>query len=148
MERSFLIIFVCFVLNSCNMELSRDRRLKIYNNSNKILYYTYERDTIITHNPITLDSIVYENNKAFYYGIIQDDLIKPHEIKDLYLNGSWEEYLKMCKNGLISIFIYSEQDVLKYPFEKLNLNKKYLKRFDLSIIDLKKNKWIIEYNEK
>jgi hypothetical protein len=147
MIRSLLIILIIILLNSCIYEVPLDRRLKIYNRTNRILYYSYEKDTIITYNPITLDSIIYKNNDTFFYGT-KSYLIKPHEFVSLYNNGKWEEYLKICKNGVMSIYIYSEKDVLKYPFNMLKLNKKYLKRFDLSIDDIRRSKWIIEYNEK
>ena len=71
--------------------------------------------------------------------------IKP-ESRYIYDSGlKWEEVYSMLPKDTMSVFIFHTDTLEKDNWEEIRNNYKILKRYDLSLDDLKRMNWTITY---
>jgi hypothetical protein len=59
--------------------------------------------------------------------------------------GTWEELFSQIEGNKISVFIFHTDTLNKYSWEEVRDGYKVLKRYDLSLEDLKESDFIITY---
>jgi hypothetical protein len=57
----------------------------------------------------------------------------------------WEDVFKSLPSDTLSIFIFRAKTISYYDWQLIRNNYKILKRYDISLGDLKQKKWIIPY---
>ncbi|WKZ58136.1 MAG: hypothetical protein QY309_09670 [Cyclobacteriaceae bacterium] len=110
-----------------------DGRLKIVNQSDKVICFDHAVDTILD-----VPSI----NKKEYF--IQER-IEPGDTSEVVLKGSstkWIMKVSSSKDSTLSIFIFNYDQVLINDWDSLRINKRY-KRLDYKLNDLNKNNCIV-----
>lgn len=70
--------------------------------------------------------------------------INPNDYSQIYSKKEWEDVLIPPKDTL-SLFIFCKDTIDKYNWSEIKINYKILKRYDLSLDDLKSQKWVITY---
>lgn len=64
----------------------------------------------------------------------------------IYDSGlEWEEVFSKLPKDTLSVYIFHTDTLKRYSWEDIGNNYKILKRYDLSLDDLKQNKWTITY---
>lgn len=126
------ILFVLLVVlcsASCEKLVDHVYSIKIQNNTNDTLLffesYNYPDTSIAQDKPIL---------KRIY----------PKNYNYLDSKDDWDEVLAAPKDTL-SIFILSKDTVDKYNWERIRSDYNILKRYDLSLNDLKRMNWTITY---
>ena len=77
----------------------------------------------------------------------------PYETKaknddcNLIVKPRWEEYIKTCDNQKLRYYIIKKDSVDKYGWKEIFRKNIYNKKYLLTIEDLEKMKWKIEYKE-
>jgi hypothetical protein len=75
--------------------------------------------------------------------VIQE--IKPGDRYKLYSDFKWEEVYSNLPKDTMSVYIFHTDTLNKYSWEEVRNNNKILKRYDLSLDDLKQNNMTITY---
>jgi hypothetical protein len=103
---------------------------KIINNENHpVSYYVGETypDTVIQQTKPTIKTV--QPNSSFK----ESDW------------GTWDERFNKIEGGKISVFIFHSDTLNKYPWEEVRNGYMILKRYDLSLEDLKQRDFTITY---
>ncbi|HDR50439.1 MAG TPA: hypothetical protein ENN90_02295 [Mariniphaga anaerophila] len=103
---------------------------KINNNANHtISYYVGESypDTLIVQTKPILKTV--QSNSSFK----ESDW------------GTWDERFSQIEGDTLSVFIFHTDTLNKYTWEEVREGYMILKRYDLSLEDLKQNNWTITY---
>jgi hypothetical protein len=125
-------VFLLWTFNSCVMDYY-DGRLKIVNQSDKVICFDHAVDTILD-----VPSI---NKKEFFIR----QRIEPGDSTNVDLFGSktkWITEVSSGKDSTLSIFVFDYDQVLKNDWDSLRMNRKY-KRLDYKLNDLIKNNWTV-----
>ena len=131
--------FVIIALHSC-LDISHDTRdIKIYNNSNCIVYCLKSDSDYFTYPYIDYKKSGIENLNKIN---VDSFIIYPENPRN------WDEYIKSAKNGKVRLFFISKDSIDKYGWQKVLINNIYTKVYRLDIDDLKKCNWEITYNTK
>lgn len=112
-----------------------DDRLIVNNRNTSNIYVVFSQDTVIRVNDI--ESIM----SPSYF-------VKSNEKKNIIEPGSqkaWEFQLEKSLNKQLHIFIISEDTLNKYLPSTVIKLKKYNKRIDLGINELKIRNWVVVY---
>ncbi|MEY2828577.1 MAG: hypothetical protein RIQ33_435 [Bacteroidota bacterium] len=128
MKNLIVIVSVFLFFESCYDK--KAYRILIKNNSNRILFASYDYnypDTLIhfEHNP----SNEVNSNSEF-------ELLSKHK---------FEKEISSSGGKKICIFLYSNDTLIKYGWDKLKANNIILKRYDWSFQELKNNNFTIVY---
>lgn len=132
---SLLLIITCS--NSCEKgEGHGDDRLTIINNSSisifALLQYNYPDTTI--------------NNEDYTHLAYNSITIEPNTTKKIWNSLNWEDVIQMDNTqGTIMIFVFSSDTVQSYSWEQIRNDYNTLKRFDLSVNQLKAEDWKVSY---
>jgi hypothetical protein len=140
-----VLISIIFMI-SCNFDY-QDNRLGLLNKTDRFIYFIYEEDTIMDFPPIILDSIKIINTDTQYFGD-QHDFLSPNSRRKISLNYKWETYFDKALEKKIRLFIYDRDTISKYAWKKICQQKKYLKKYELTLDDVKKMNWTIVYEGK
>ncbi|WP_345107025.1 hypothetical protein [Mucilaginibacter panaciglaebae] len=62
-----------------------------------------------------------------------------------YSSLRWDNVFKTLPKDTLSVFIFDSDTLAKYPMEIISQQYKILKRYDLSISDLRKLNWAVPY---
>jgi hypothetical protein len=141
------IQFVIFIMVFCSCE-KIDNRLKVVNNSNRVLYYRWSSDSTFTN----LFKEIDESRNAFKLDSIQVlrifQKIEPRKdtITEIIF-GTWENYLNKSQIKFIYLFIIEDSLSQKCIQSQSDLQKLVKKRKFYTIDYLIKNKWLIEIEE-
>lgn len=127
---TFILLLILF-LSSCNEYQGYDscnNYIYIQNNSGKRVYfaYTFEEDFL---------------NLSIQFNEIQSQ--KRGFIRNTADFERWEQYIKQT-TGYIYIYIYDGEYIESVSWNEAKSN--YLKKYKLSVKDLKKSNWIITYS--
>lgn len=131
MNKLFGVVLL-FTFASCIIDYN-DGRLKIVDQSDKVICFDYEVDTILD-----VPSI----NKKEYF---MRERIEPGDTSRVVLPGSstkWIMTVSSGKDSTLSIFVFDYDQVLNNDWDSLRLDKKY-KRLDYKLDDLNKNNWTV-----
>jgi hypothetical protein len=125
-----VLLFLTFT--SCVMD-HYDGRLKIVNQSDKVICFDHEVDTILD-----VPSI---NKKEYFIR----ERIEPGDTNRVVLPGSSTKWIKKVSSGkdsTLSIFVFDYDQVLANDWDTLRRNKKY-RRLDYKLTDLNKSNWTV-----
>lgn len=123
-------VLLFLILISCDYY---DGRLKIINQSDKVICFDYEVDT-------TLD-VPSINKKEFFIR----ERIERGDSNNVVLPGSetkWIMKVNSGKDSTLSIFVFDYEQVLKNDWDTLRMKKRY-KRLDYKLVDLNKKNWTV-----
>lgn len=146
----FLAFLAFFILVSCTDRLDK-RNLIIYNNSNKTIY------TVISSNDSVnflgnYDDFEYKGNyiytkerriKAFVFLDIAPNVKTPSNDKP----NNWDLYFESSSDKKIRLFFIYKHSVDKYGWKEIFKNNIYDKKYYLTIDDLNRMNWQIEFKE-
>ncbi len=127
-----LLIFLMSTLYGCDYY---DDRLVVNNRNTSNIYVVFSQDTVIRVNDIN----------AF---MMPDYFVKSNEKKNIIEPGSqkaWEFLAEKSLNQQLHIFIFSEDTLNKYVASTVVKMKKYTRRIDLGINELKIRNWVVVY---
>ncbi|OJV54983.1 MAG: hypothetical protein BGO31_16745 [Bacteroidetes bacterium 43-16] len=124
-----------FYFFSCAIDYA-DTRLEIYNNSTINIYVQEDRDTtqLLPHAKIGF--------------VLPQYLIKSGAFIRMKKPGSkiaWESYINNTPDKKLHLYVFSEDTLIKYTTEQIIEGKRYLKRVDISLKELKANNWKVIY---
>ncbi len=125
-------VMLLLTFTSCVVDYY-DGRLKIVNQSDKVICFDHEVDTILD-----VPSI---NKKEFFI----NERIEPGDTANVVLSGSstkWIMKVSSGKDSTLSIFVFDYNQVLTNDWNTLRMNKKY-KRLDYKLDDLNRNNWTV-----
>ena len=128
-----MLIFLLTYLTGCDYY---DDRLVINNKSTFNIYIAFSKDTILGIN---------ENNNF----MMPDYFIKRNSKINIIEPGSkkaWEFLADKCQNKQLHIFILSEDTLKKYEATEIIKLKKYEKRIDIGVEELKGKNWEVIYD--
>jgi len=138
---NYLIVnlVIIFIFNSC-LDIAHDtRNLKIFNNSNSIVYCLMSDSDLFT-NPY----ISYKES-----GLEKRNILKENTFITYPINPkTWEEYIKSAKNGKLRLFFISKDSLDKNGWKRVLTNNIYTKVYKLDMKEIKKMKWEFIYNGK
>jgi hypothetical protein len=131
---ALIIMSLPLMSNSCEEISGYDNRLTIVNNSDKRIFYvegvTYPDTSIGSYNPVRS----FAENGA-----------NPHSSNGITILGKWEESFKELPVDTLMIFIFDADTLEQVPWDKIRSEYKILKRYDLSLQDLKDRDWKVVY---
>lgn len=128
---TFVILTSYSVLGSsgCDDVLGFDSRLKIVNLSLKRIHfdggYTYPDTSIAL--------------------ILHGEEVAPNSQQVFGIQGKWEERFKDLPADTLMIFIFDVDTLTLVPWNRVRSEYKILKRYDLSLQDLKDRDWKVIY---
>lgn len=130
MKMNILIIMSIILCGaSCEKTVDHVYSIKIQNNTNDTLLfygsYNYPDTSVVQVKPILTR-------------------VYPKDYNYLDSKKDWDEVLVPPKDT-ISIFIFRKDTVDKYSWDKIRSDYNVLKRYDLSLDDLKKLSWKVIY---
>ncbi len=131
-EKIVMLILLITYLTGCDYY---DDRLVINNKSRFNIYVAFSRDTIIG---------IYENNTF----MMPDYLIKANSKRNIIEPESkkaWEFLADKSQNKQLHIFILLEDTLKKYEAGEIIKLKKYEKRIDIGVEELKGKNWEVIY---
>lgn len=125
-----------YILVGCIVHYG-DTRLQVYNNSNINIYVQPDNDTsiLLPHADIGF--------KLDKYYIKSDSSIK---MKKPGGKNAWEDYINKSPDKKLHLYVFSDDTLRNYTTEQIIEGKKYLKRIDVSLKELKANDWEIIYS--
>jgi hypothetical protein len=104
----------------------------------------------------TIDSpihCIYSLNE--YLELRDSTIVQPYNGQGISVNEKyslragfdrWEKIINTeCIDKKLRIYIFHEDSVNKYSWKQLIEEKKYNKKYELSVSDLEKNNWIVTY---
>lgn len=127
-----LSILLLLPLTSCVIDYY-DGRLKIVNQSDKVICFDHEVDTI--------PDVPSINKKEYFIR----QRIEPGDTNRVVLPGSYTKWISEVSSGkdsTLSIFVFDYEQVLNNNWDSLRLNNKY-KRLDYKLKELNKNNWTV-----
>jgi hypothetical protein len=132
-SKILILLFILTTSVSCedNHPFERVYRFWVENKSDKPVYflvsYTYPDTTI----PDTYNEI---------------GLVSPNSKNPIDSDKKWEEVFRELPADTLSVFIFSSREAISINnWQEIRSEYKILKRYDISIDDLKNNSWIISY---
>lgn len=131
---SFLLLFI-----SCDPV---DDRLTIINETNRPLFISISRfDSIESGNPLE-DYMKICGQDTLW--IDSDDFIKPHGKKNLSVISSWEDLIyDNYDDRSLKLFVFDADTLKNNDWYTTASNDNYLKKFKLTIDELKRLNWKI-----
>jgi hypothetical protein len=150
--KTIFIFLLFFILSSCAFDKIDKRNIMIYNNSNKIIYSVISSNDSI-YNLENFDDFVYKGNYIYtkegdikwfgFTGINPKDKLQSD-------GGStkWDVYFESIDDKKIRLFIIYKDSVEKYGWKTILSKNIYNKKYYLTIEDLDKMNWEIEYKGK
>ncbi len=130
----FLFVLIVF-LTACGKLDGTDYRLKIKNNTAKYIYY-YD---IYTYPDTSIGEINIPRVKDNYE-------VKPNSENSIPTQVVWERIFENdLPSDTLSIFIFNEDVINEVPWDTVKVQYLVLKRYDLSLEDLKQMNWTITY---
>ena len=107
MKRYSLIFLLSLILCSCMDRAIDNRELKIYNESNGIIYYFVSESDIFVNPYQDYSADVLNSNNSVKQDTFAYFIDKPI---------NWEDFIKDCKNGKMRLFIVKKDSVDKYGY--------------------------------
>ena len=146
MIKSAISLIISISLWSCDFI---DDRLKIRNDSERTIYYTYQdEDTLIKDkNAIQVYDIYRYANEGGDEKIdtVYNNRVLPDSIHTVPFNANWETSINSYPDKSITFFIFSKDTLLKYNWNDIVEMKAYEKKESYSVEELKSRNWVITY---
>lgn len=143
-----LPIVICFIFISCMDNIPLDLKLK--NNSKKSIYSILsDSDKFIAegyYEEFQKNETYVKTKKDSIYSFVFTEIL-PNTIESCHDRPlNWEEYFKSLPDGKMRMFIISKDSVEKHKWYKIFKNQIYIKKFELTLQDLKDKNWEIVYD--
>jgi hypothetical protein len=116
-----------------------DWRLIVKNETQLNIYVTPQNNTLEPEPPARLGFMLPE------YLVEKGNSIK---MKMTGGKHAWEDYINESPDKKLHLYIFSEDTLKKYTTEQVIEGKKYLKRIDISVDELKAKDWKIVYSDE
>src|SRR5687767_8438491 len=113
MIKSFGILLLVLVVVSCDVH---DARLKIVNQSDRVICFDYEVDTTLNVPSVSKKEVFIRER------------IEPGDTTRVLIEGSttgWITKVSSGKDSTLSIFVFDYEQVLKKDWDTLRLNRAY-----------------------
>lgn len=134
MKPIYLMFSCLLIVNStCDRVKNEELKLRVNNVSEKAIYvsWTIYPDTSLNH----LVDPIYNS---------QIHKVEAHRVQKNYYGAPSESFFKYNIDTL-SVFVFDAQVLENTPWDTVKAKYMVLKRYDLSLDDLNKSKWIITY---
>ncbi|MFN8259109.1 MAG: hypothetical protein U0W24_25695 [Bacteroidales bacterium] len=139
MKSCCLIFLLVSIFCGCLDRAPDNRKLKIYNKSNDIIYF------FISEKDEFSDPYQDYSEKA----IDAVDKVKQDTLAYFIDNPiNWEEYIKDCQDGKMRLFIVAKDSVDKYGLKMVISKSIFTKKYLIDIEYLNKVDWSIKYEDK
>lgn len=131
---SFLLIFI--LLASCELFMEKWYFIYVKNNSHRTLFITAGQELykMKPYPDTILPSLQPEN-----------EIISPNNKNKLISSQKWENVINSLPSDTLSIYIFDADSIEICGWENVAKDYKVLKRYDLSVDDLKKTDWTVTY---
>ena len=120
------------------LEKTDSRKIKINNNSDKVVYVFKSQSDEFTNPYIRLNS----DTLLKYERAVSDDSFNIR-----YIVG-WNSFIENSKAGKMRIFLVEQDSVDKYGIKEVLMKNIYTKVYKVNLQDLKDCNWEISYNGK
>jgi hypothetical protein len=125
-----------------------DGRLKILNESNKLIFFSWQEDSTLSRTPIiTHYTSLMKDKITNEYPINTTLAVLPYSENTIPIWNykGWDKYFH--KNKTLYLFIFDDDTLKKYAWDTICMKQKYLRRFNLTYSDIKSSKWKIKYSK-
>jgi hypothetical protein len=140
MYKVYCFAICLFLLYSCVLDKIETRKIKVINNTNRIMYCFMSESDNFTKPYINYPVETYDE-----FNIIKINSFNYVENKEL----SWDLFIeKYCDEGKLRLFIVSKDSIDKYGWKKVLSENIHTKVYKLNLEDIKKSDWTINYNGK
>ena len=72
-------------------------------------------------------------------------IVRPNDYNNLATSIGWEVAIKDNDPDSLNIYVFDADTINRYSWDKIKAHNKVLKRYDLSIDDLKRKNWSITF---
>ncbi len=137
MKKKVLVLgAVIFLISSCKYFVEHFNEIRFYNNTeHSIAYYFALGGKYGTFYPDKLpDTTAY-----LFRGI------KSADSTSIFIRRTWEDFFKDFPSDTLSIYIFHTDTLNKYSWKEICEDYLVLKRYDLSLYDLKKLNFKVPY---
>lgn len=143
----FYILLLTFI-TGCVCDRVDDRELVVLNNSKDTIFSIISTNDTIggdgSYAEFDEDENEYKNYPREHKFIFE--LIKPNEaIANHDTPRWWDVYFNEIEDKKLRLFIVPQDSVKKYGWYKIFNNNIYIKKYTLSLEDIEKQNWVIEY---
>jgi len=150
MQKLIYKIFFLLVLSSCVYEPPYER-IGVFNNSSSTVYGYYScSDSIGYEIPLKLFNNTTSRDGKEKYITAPHYRLSPYsrfnEVEGLY-SKSWKSYITNCPDKTLKVFFISEEVMKNNTWSEIVKGQLYLKRIKVTLDELEKNDWLIEYKE-
>jgi hypothetical protein len=139
MKKSYFIVILIMLLNSCLDRAVDRRKIKIINCTDKTIYCLISQNDSIRSPYIEYSESTIDN----YYKINGNSTAF---LKDS--PRSWDGYIKNSVNGKMKLFIISKDSIDEHGLKGVLIKNIYTEVLELDIEDLNNNNWQIIYAGK
>ena len=136
MKYRIFILFVFFTFVSCEKMWETWYCIKIENTTTKGIFvssgcaryglFDYPDTTLTVNRPSLLQ-------------------VNPNDHNDLRSGPKWEYIINEIPSDTLSIYIFDADTINAYDWSQIKEGYKVLKRYDLSVEDLKQKNWTVTY---
>jgi hypothetical protein len=139
-----IAVFIFGLLISCD---PIDDKLTIRNSTTQRIYYM--KSSYGDLGKMYDETVELQGKNLNYQNFIND--VDPGSSKQLLITGggeAWKRYIeKACEDGKLRVYTFSIDTLKKYTWEEVMKGNRYLNRIEVSVYDLEKVGWNIEYKE-
>ena len=145
MYQNITILLVNFlIITSCD---PADNRLKIINDSNSDIYFTYSCDSSLENIKLFRNGY-YSNSIGDSVYVTSNEFVKRKSQKNIPKRlgfYAWNYYVKKCPNKEINLYFFSDSIVTKFTDIEIKDLKLFEKHVIIALKELKQKDWTIRY---
>jgi len=128
-------ISIVLIFSSCILK-TWDTRVRVINNSQKKIRYIYQ---LMSKSDLTINTKDCDTSWIL-------STIAPNNEDGIAVLDKWEFSLRDDTSKILRIYIYSEDNILKYGTCNVIRDQLFIKRFDLTYDTLEKLNWRVVYD--
>jgi len=135
----YSIVLMLLLLSGCMYDKIDSREIKVFNNSNRTVFCIISTNDSV--NGMAGFGFPSQYNNTYHFHPILPGTVSEPNHKPRF----WESLEERSESKKMRLFIIDNDSVLKYGWEKIMGNNIYTKKYTVSINDLDKTNWKIEY---
>lgn len=137
-KKKYLYLLIMNFMISCD---PIDHKLKIINNTNDKIYYTYNQNNdLLAMYDVELEKMKVPQSYHNYINSIEaNDTIMPPEMG----YDAWVKLIQNSKNKKLYIFTFDVDTLEKYQWKEIVQKNKYKKRYAISLEELNMVNWTV-----
>lgn len=137
-KKIYLYLLIMNFMMSCD---PIDHKLKIINNTNDKIYYTYNQNNdLLAMYDVELEKMKVSQSYHNYINSIEaNDTIMPPEMG----YDAWVKLIQKSKNKKLYIFTFDIDTLEKYQWKEIVQKNKYKKRYAISLEELNMVNWTV-----